>query len=43
MSRAGGIITRAATILALSEASLRRRIAKYHLEYLVVRRKPRRR
>ncbi|HMB71797.1 MAG TPA: sigma 54-interacting transcriptional regulator, partial [bacterium] len=43
MNRAGGIITRAATILGLSEASLRRRISKYHLEYLVVRRKPRRR
>jgi transcriptional regulator with PAS, ATPase and Fis domain len=41
MTRAGGIITRAAPLLGLSEAALRRRIRKYHLENLVLIRKPR--
>ncbi|NNE43486.1 MAG: sigma 54-interacting transcriptional regulator, partial [Gemmatimonadetes bacterium] len=41
MGRAGGIITRAAKLLDLSETSLRRRIAKHHLKHLVTRPKKR--
>ena len=42
MNRSGGIITRSARLLGLSEAALRRRIRRYQLEHLVLHRKPRR-
>ena len=35
MGRTGGIITRAAALLGLTESALRRRIGRYHLENLV--------
>ncbi len=41
MRKTGGIITRSAELLGLTEAALRRRIKRYHLEHLVLHRKPR--
>ena len=41
MGRSGGIVSRAARLLGVSEATVRRWLARYRLEHLSVRRRKR--